>query len=404
MPAAWVGHPGRFLVTRARPFGWLFLLMASPWFILVFCHNCLSAGEFREIAVRKEKRERNRGRSVAGDSSRLRLLSEGYNPDYHPFLSPSPRRSYAATRRLRFSPSEPIISSTPSMSADDHATFKSPFTSISDPSISLNQSLLFCAPSTPPSTKASDIPVHAKESTRENNHELDNGEVHQRSSVSGIATSSPIPLPAQPTGVTSGTELYYSSARSLSMSHTPPAGSLVVHRTSETDASPSTVPLLGSVSPIEYSTSPKIKATLCMVSFVTFCLSSLDLQKSESGRVEKIFQAPSGVMNQLGRRLLQTSMVSVRNSSSRSSNTIGTFLGWGMAAVYIGGRFPQILRNIRRGNAEGLNPLMFFFAVIGNITYMSSILVSSLEWSKIRANLPWLVDAVGCGLLDIFVS
>lgn len=54
-----------------------------------------------------------------------------------------------------------------------------------------------------------DIPVHAKESTRENNHELDNGEVHQRSSVSGIATSSPIPLPAQPTGVTSGTELYY---------------------------------------------------------------------------------------------------------------------------------------------------------------------------------------------------
>ncbi|KAI5666475.1 hypothetical protein M9H77_16328 [Catharanthus roseus] len=68
MPAAWAGHPGCLLVTR--------------------------------IAVRKEKRERNRGRSVAGDSSRLRLLSEGYNPDHYPSLSPSPRRGYAAARRL----------------------------------------------------------------------------------------------------------------------------------------------------------------------------------------------------------------------------------------------------------------------------------------------------------------
>ncbi|KAI5659601.1 hypothetical protein M9H77_28394 [Catharanthus roseus] len=68
MPAAWAGHPGRLLVTH--------------------------------IVVRKEKRERNRGRSVAGDSSRLRLLSEGYNPDHHPSLSPSPRRGYAAAPRL----------------------------------------------------------------------------------------------------------------------------------------------------------------------------------------------------------------------------------------------------------------------------------------------------------------
>ncbi|KAI5668979.1 hypothetical protein M9H77_18832 [Catharanthus roseus] len=73
---------------------------------LVFCHHCLSVGEFREIAVRKKKRERNRGRSVAGDSFRLRLLTEGYNPDHHPSLSSSPRCGgflHQLVSELRFS-------------------------------------------------------------------------------------------------------------------------------------------------------------------------------------------------------------------------------------------------------------------------------------------------------------
>ncbi|KAJ6749528.1 hypothetical protein OIU85_000191 [Salix viminalis] len=71
-----------------------------------------------------------------------------------------------------------------------------------------------------------------------------------------------------------------------------------------------------------------------------------------------------------------------------------------MAAIYMGGRLPQIFLNIKRGNVEGLNPLMFVFALIGNITYVASILVDSMAWSKIRANLPWIVDAGGCVLLD----
>lgn len=33
-----------------------------------------------------------------------------------------------------------------------------------------------------------------------------------------------------------------------------------------------------------------------------------------------------------------------------------------------------------------------------------SILVSSLDWSRVKPNLPWLVDAGGCVLLDAFVS
>ncbi|XP_047172153.1 probable vacuolar amino acid transporter YPQ1 [Vigna umbellata] len=85
------------------------------------------------------------------------------------------------------------------------------------------------------------------------------------------------------------------------------------------------------------------------------------------------------------------------------SSSIGTFLGWAMTFVYLGGRLPQICLNIRRGHVEGLNPLMFMFAVLGNSTYVASILVISLDWSKIKPNLPWLVDAGGCVLLDFLI-
>ncbi|KAA3455333.1 putative vacuolar amino acid transporter YPQ3 [Gossypium australe] len=58
---------------------------------------------------------------------------------------------------------------------------------------------------------------------------------------------------------------------------------------------------------------------------------------------------------------------------------------------------------IERGNVEGLNPFMFIFALVGNSTYVASILVRSMDWFRIRPNLPWLVDAGGCVLLDTFI-
>ncbi|KAL2504131.1 PQ-loop repeat family protein/transmembrane family protein [Abeliophyllum distichum] len=84
-------------------------------------------------------------------------------------------------------------------------------------------------------------------------------------------------------------------------------------------------------------------------------------------------------------------------------NAYGQLLGWLMAAIYMGGRIPQIWLSIKRGSVEGLNPLMFVFALIANATYVGSILVRSTEWNKIKDNMPWLLDAVGCVLLDIFI-
>lgn len=96
----------------------------------------------------------------------------------------------------------------------------------------------------------------------------------------------------------------------------------------------------------------------------------------------------------VGRKLLQ---------EGGSNTVVGQWLGWMMAAIYMGGRIPQIVLNIKRGSVEGLNPLMFIFALVANATYVGSILVRSTEWSKIKANMPWLLDAAACVALDSFI-
>eukprot|EP00252_Welwitschia_mirabilis_P003168 TRINITY_DN13252_c0_g3_i7.p1 TRINITY_DN13252_c0_g3~~TRINITY_DN13252_c0_g3_i7.p1 ORF type:complete len:412 (-),score=50.95 TRINITY_DN13252_c0_g3_i7:1356-2591(-) len=102
-----------------------------------------------------------------------------------------------------------------------------------------------------------------------------------------------------------------------------------------------------------------------------------------------------------GRKLLQE--LGPQYLGETSSSPLGTLLGWVMAAIYMGGRLPQIYLNIRRGTVEGLNPLMFMFAVGGNAAYVASILVRTTEWKKLKPNLPWLVDALVCVLLDFLV-
>ncbi|KAL2905655.1 putative vacuolar amino acid transporter YPQ3 [Bienertia sinuspersici] len=97
-----------------------------------------------------------------------------------------------------------------------------------------------------------------------------------------------------------------------------------------------------------------------------------------------------------GRRILS------EHSSEHSA--LGQWLGWSMAAIYMGGRIPQIIWNIKRGSVEGLNPLMFLFALIANVAYVASILVRNTEFEEIKANMPWLLDAVVCVVLDFFVS
>ncbi|GAB4858028.1 hypothetical protein Ancab_015931 [Ancistrocladus abbreviatus] len=228
------------------------------------------------------------------------------------------------------------------------------------------------------------------------------------SSVHGSRTSpsSPIPLPAIPRSYSDGRESYYMSARSLSKSQTPTMRSFLAQRRAAIidDEGGVEQPLLGGSLPTKSTSTLSTKSMLCVVSVGTFLCGILNTARMESRHQNMVFKVPNkGMVKLLKRKLLQVNGEHLINTRDDVHGKLGTLLGWAMAAIYMGGRLPQICLNIRRGNMEGLNPFMFLFALIGNATYVGSILVNSLEWSRILPNLPWLVDAGGCVLLDTFI-
>ncbi|XP_051149846.1 probable vacuolar amino acid transporter YPQ3 [Andrographis paniculata] len=199
----------------------------------------------------------------------------------------------------------------------------------------------------------------------------------------------------------SSEESYYLSvpmpAKSFPEIQKPTVECFPALRSSDLDNSLET-PLLSNVRSTKSVFLQKIKTTLCVVLFVSFILLTCNngLAASGEGHVRgKVFQA--------GRKLLESTTSTAPEAPGSESRVIGTLLGWGMAAIYLGGRPPQIYLNIKRGNAEGVNPLMFVLAIIGNGSYVASILLRSLDWSKIKPNLPWLVESSGCMFLDCFI-
>ncbi|ONK54838.1 uncharacterized protein A4U43_UnF10800 [Asparagus officinalis] len=202
-----------------------------------------------------------------------------------------------------------------------------------------------------------------------------------------------------------GRDLYYMSARSLSSSPVPMAGILLGNSRDSgrssyilaRDQRLSREPLL-----IPRHSAPHLstKNMLCVVSSSFFLLCTYHFHLSANPSLR---DSPHGMVIMVGRKLLQSKAVDSSVSHGGGGTEIASILGWAMAAIYMGGRLPQIWLNIRRGNFEGLNPMMFMFALMGNATYVGSILVNSMDWSTIRPNMPWLVDAAGCVLLDAFI-
>ncbi|KAH9620648.1 hypothetical protein KSS87_006369 [Heliosperma pusillum] len=223
---------------------------------------------------------------------------------------------------------------------------------------------------------------------------------------SSSSMSSPIPLPPLPRSHSADQDSFYMSARSLSTSHTPTRSSYLAPRRGHMleDVTDSfEAPLLGGSLPNEIIHPSKTKNLCCAVSAVTFILGTLNLTSSKVTSHGLIFElSKTRAKGYESRKLLQVNQMI--NSDAGGHATVGSYLGWAMAAIYMGGRLPQIWLNMRRGHVDGLNPLMFIFALLGNTTYVASILVNSLDWLKIMPNMPWLVDAGGCALLDTFVS
>ncbi|PWA34542.1 PQ-loop repeat family protein / transmembrane family protein [Artemisia annua] len=140
------------------------------------------------------------------------------------------------------------------------------------------------------------------------------------------------------------------------------------------------------------------KSMLCVVFTATIFLCTYNFKLERDSYLNLNSATPhNGIVMQVGRKLLQVTGSLTEGSQGTDSSGIGTYLGWGMAAIYMGGRLPQIFLN-------GLNPLKFIFALTGNSTSVASILVSSMQWSKIKPNLPWVVESSGCQQSGSFIT
>jgi uncharacterized protein with PQ loop repeat len=192
-------------------------------------------------------------------------------------------------------------------------------------------------------------------------------------------------------------EFYFTSARSLASSGTPPfrtylraaksgpSAMELEHDSSSDDENETNYNVLV----ISSQTLNQPRPIPRSAGYGTFLATSLTLPlKSNALRVASMAFA--------GRRLLQ-------EGGGTEHSAFGQWLGWLMAAIYMGGRIPQIWLNIKRGSVEGLNPLMFVFALVANAAYVLSIIVRTTEPENIKANLPWLLDAIVCVALDLFI-
>ncbi|XP_031270744.1 probable vacuolar amino acid transporter YPQ1 [Pistacia vera] len=201
-----------------------------------------------------------------------------------------------------------------------------------------------------------------------------------------------IPIPGAEVKAYSRREYYYTSARSLAGSGTPPfrtylraaqSGPSTMRFNDDSSSDDEAAP----VSSKTHSVSQP-RPIPRSAGYGTFLAVSLNLPMQSKALTETIAGFNS-------RRVL--------NGSSTEHSVFGQWLGWLMAAIYMGGRLPQIWLNIKRGSVEGLNPLMFLFALVANVTYVLSILVRNTEWENIKANMPWLLDAIVCVALDLFI-
>jgi uncharacterized protein with PQ loop repeat len=203
---------------------------------------------------------------------------------------------------------------------------------------------------------------------------------------SKAARNSPVEVPQQ-------RKFYYMSARSMAGSDTPPFGSYLMAKSGpsalEVTCDSSSEDETTHAPPNKYSQPRRIPRS---VGYGAFLATSANLPFLSRALTEAYLKTS-------GRRLLQGH----DSHEFDEENALGEWLGWLMAAIYMGGRVPQIWLNIKRGNVEGLNPLMFILALIANATYTGSILERSTEWEKIKANMPWLLDAVVCVVLDLFI-
>jgi len=128
------------------------------------------------------------------------------------------------------------------------------------------------------------------------------------------------------------------------------------------------------------------KTLFCMISifiFASTCLPSFQSTKINNS-------------SHFGNRKLLTSIV----NTPKPAYYIGMAIGWISAASYLGSRFPQLIQNFKRKSTQGLSPLMFFMAIMGNFSYSLSIFLYAQDWPDLWFHFPWIVGSAGTLVLD----
>jgi uncharacterized protein with PQ loop repeat len=85
---------------------------------------------------------------------------------------------------------------------------------------------------------------------------------------------------------------------------------------------------------------------------------------------------------------------------SPTLETVGEFLSWVSSALYFLSRIPQVYHNYKRQSVEGLSVIMFFSAVMGNLTYGISIIMRLHDVADLLAKLPFLIGSIGTLCFD----
>ncbi|KAI9480478.1 MAG: PQ loop repeat-domain-containing protein [Benjaminiella poitrasii] len=80
---------------------------------------------------------------------------------------------------------------------------------------------------------------------------------------------------------------------------------------------------------------------------------------------------------------------------------VGRFFAWVCTFLYLSSRLPQIYRNFHRRSVQGLSIYLFFFAAMGNLTYVLSIFTNphATRTTMLEA-VPYILGSAGTLLFD----
>ncbi|ORX56306.1 hypothetical protein DM01DRAFT_1320506 [Hesseltinella vesiculosa] len=106
-------------------------------------------------------------------------------------------------------------------------------------------------------------------------------------------------------------------------------------------------------------------------------------------------------------RLPETASVLTKDQAPMDSVAIGFIFAWICTTLYLMSRIPQIVKNYHRHSVDGLSPSLFIFAVLGNLTYSTSILIHPGQTAaSLMDAFPYLLGSAGTLMFDftIFVQ